>query len=130
MSGSSCARGLGNMAMIFDIIPTLYRPKLARVEAGTPEFDYMLATLVFDLVKKNAMLHMALREYTLHADPGLTRQYLDDVRALEPLGQDYQALAHETESQMLRSVEACVADHRALAEMVERWNRADGDMQV
>ncbi|MDP2956172.1 MAG: hypothetical protein Q8N53_07110 [Longimicrobiales bacterium] len=125
MSGSSCERALGNMAMLFDIIPTIHRPKLERVEAGTPAFDYMLATLVFDLAKKNAMLHKALREYSLHADPALTRQYLDDVRALEPLGQDYEALAHATERQMLRSVAECVADHRALGEMLERWNSED-----
>ena len=125
MSGSSYERALGNMAMLFDIIPTIARPKLARVQAGTPEFDYMLATLIFDLAKKNAMLHKALREYSLHADPALTRQYLDDVRALQGLEQDYEALARATETQLLRSVAECAADHRTLGEMLERWNPED-----
>lgn len=118
----TCERALGTMAMLFDIIPTLDRPKLERVEAGTAEFDYMLATLVFDLAKKNAMLHKALRRFALHADPEITAQYLNDIRTLETLDQDYEALAHETEAQLLRSVSESVDDHRALAEMLERWD--------
>jgi hypothetical protein len=118
----NCARALGTMAAVLDIIPTTNREKLSRVDAGTAQFDYMLATLVFDLVKKNAMLHKALREFALQADPDITRQYVDDIRAIEELDQDYEALAHLTESQMLRSISETMADHMTLAEMVVRWD--------
>lgn len=126
----TCERALGTMAMLWDIIPTLDRPKLARVAAGTPEFDYMLATLVFDLVKKNAMLHKALREFALHADPEAARQYLDDIRRCDELGQDYEALARETEEQMLRTISESMDDHRTLAEMVERWNTPESGAET
>ena len=116
------AKALGNLAMLWDIIPTRHRPKLGAVEAGTPEFDYMLATLVFDLIKKNALAVKALRSYLLHADPELTRIVLHDVRALEPLGQDYEALAHATHERMLEAVAEVTDDHLQLGEMVLRWH--------
>jgi hypothetical protein len=113
----------GDLAMGFDIIPTFFRPKLARVEAGTAEFDYMLATILFDLVKKNALIHKALRKYILHADPDLTRRVLADVRSLEPLEQDYQALAQATESLMLQAIEEVADDHILLGDIVDRWDQ-------
>jgi hypothetical protein len=113
---------LGNLAMIWDIMPTRLRPKLGVVEAGTPEFDYMLAAIVFDLVKKNALAVKLLRSYLLHADPEITRSVLEDVRALEPLEQDYEALAHATHERMLAVVAEVLDDHIQLGDMVLRWH--------
>ncbi|MEQ8330008.1 MAG: hypothetical protein RH859_06015 [Longimicrobiales bacterium] len=118
------SQALGNLAMIFDIIPTRNRPKLSEVQAGTPEFDYMLASIVFDMAKKNALAHMALRRFILHADPELTRRILHDMDALEALGQDYGALAEATEASMLEAVGESYEDHLRLGRMVVRW--ADG----
>ena len=113
---------LADLAIIFDITPTGARPKMAEVQAGTAEFDYMLATLVFDLVKKQALAHKVLRKYVLHADPALTRRILADVDAYEPLGQDYKQLAEATEARMLAALSEVVDDHIDLARVVTRWD--------
>ena len=120
-------RALGDLAMIFDIIPTVHRPKMAPdgpVDPGTPEFDLMLATIVFDLAKKQALAHKALRSYLLHADPELTERIIRDVRELEPYDQDYATLARLTEAKMLEAVEEVAEDHIELAMILARW--ADG----
>jgi hypothetical protein len=122
----SCCSALGDLAMIFDIIPTVYRSKLDVVEAGTADFDYMLAAILFDVVKKNALAHKALRGYLLHADPDLTRRVLDDVRSLEEFGQDYEALAHATEERMLEAVGEVADDHVELADLLLRWQDGGG----
>lgn len=119
---SSVETALGNLAFIIDIIPTRGRPKLGTVEPGTPEFDYMLATLVFDMAKKNAWMHKALRKFALHADPDVAREVLADVRAMEEHGQDYEALAHATERRMLEAINEVVDDHVRLGEVVVRWD--------
>lgn len=118
----SVERTLGTMAILFDIIPTFTRPKLEEVEAGTPAFDYMLATLVFDLVRKQAYLHEALREYALHADPEVAGRFLREVEELEAYDQDYEALAPRTEELMLDAIEDTKDDHLALAKMLVRWH--------
>jgi hypothetical protein len=117
-----CNREFGDMAMIFDIIMTRARPKLSVVEAGTAEFDYMLAALVFDLARKNALLHKALRKHLLHADPDVAREVLSAVERSEELGQDYEALARLSEELMLRAVGEVVDDHLELARTVVRWD--------
>jgi hypothetical protein len=119
---SSFNRALGNLAMWFDIIPTFDRPKLAEVEAGTAEFDYMLATILFDLVKKNALLHKALREFALHADPELTARYLADVQEYSAYEQDYASLAPLVEQKMLDAISEGLEDHMTLAKMVARFD--------
>ncbi len=68
------------------------------------------------------MLHKALREFALHVDPEVTREYLGDLRRMDALGQDYEALAREPEQQMLRAITESMDDHRTLAEMAERWS--------
>jgi hypothetical protein len=122
----SVNRALGDIAMWFDIIPTWFRRKLRRdeegVEAGTAEFDYMLATILFDVVKKNALMHKALRQFALHADPALTQRYLADLHEYEELGQDYEQLAYLAEEKMLEAIEESFDDHLDLAEMVLRFN--------
>lgn len=124
MSNHTTNEALGNMAVLFDLIPTLFRSKLGAVEPGTPEFDLMLAALLFDIVKKRALAHRALRKYMLHADPELTRQILADMRetAHAEEAQDYSALAETTHEQMLRVLREVAGDHRELAEIVERWS--------
>lgn len=121
---------LGDLAMIFDIIPTFERSKLEAVEPGTPEFDYMLATLVFDLVKKNALAHKVLRGFLLHADPEVTRVVLKDIRDLEDMGQDYEALARATEKRMLEVVGEIAHDHVQIAEILTRWHGDDGESTI
>jgi hypothetical protein len=110
-----------SLAVVYDITPTGARPKLAEVEAGTPEFDYMLATLVFDLVKKQALAHKVLRKFVLHADPEITRRVLADHDAYEPMGQDYKRLAEATEERMLAAIDEVLEDHVDLARVVVRW---------
>ncbi|HUP51679.1 MAG TPA: hypothetical protein VM198_04340 [Longimicrobiales bacterium] len=121
-----CSRHFGDVAMIVDIIITRARPKLSAVEAGTAEFDYMLAALVFDLARKNALLHKALRKHLLHADPDLTREVLSAVDQFEALGQDYQALARTSEELMLRAVDEVLDDHMQMGRTVVRWDEESG----
>lgn len=127
MSDHTLNEALGNLALLFDITPTRGRSKLNPVEPGTPEFDQMLATIVFDLVKKRALAHRYLRQYMLHADPELTRRVLEEVRELEAAegdgeDPDYGALMVVAHDQMIRALREVVEDHRALAETVERWD--------
>ncbi|RMH18873.1 MAG: hypothetical protein D6701_05655 [Gemmatimonadetes bacterium] len=109
-----------NVAMFMDIIPTRARPKLARVEAGTAEFDYMLAALLFDLLRKSVYLHRALRDACLGADPTLTQRNLREIRQLDALGQDYQAIAYAAEEMLLAAVADTADDHLTMAELVCR----------
>ncbi len=124
MSNHTTNEALGNLAVLFDLIPTIFRPKLSAVEPGTPEFDLMLAAILFDIVKKRALAHRALRKYMLHADPELTREILADMRETADAeeAQDYATLAEITHEQMLRVLREVADDHRELAEMVERWS--------
>lgn len=124
MSSHDTNQDLGNLALLFDLIPTFFRSKLNAVEPGTAEFDLMLATILFDVVKKRALAHRVLRRYMLHADPDLTREILSDLREMAEAeeAQDYAALAETTHDQMLRVLHDVVHDHRELAEMVERWS--------
>lgn len=122
MSDGSVHCVLGDLGMIFDITPTWARSKLGTVEPGTPEFDYMLATLVFDLVKKNALAHKVLRGFLLHADPEVTRVVLKDIRDQQDMGQDYEALARATEKRMLEVVGEVADDHVQIAELLTRWH--------
>lgn len=125
MSMSSHERLLGTLALLFDLRPTRGRPILPDVEPGTPEFDCMLAALLFDVIKKRALTHRVLRKYMLHADPALTREILSDLRELDDAedARDYEALMWGLHDQMNRAVSEVSEDHVLLAEIVERWSQ-------
>jgi hypothetical protein len=93
-------------------------------EPGTRAFDLMLATLVFDLVRKSVYLHRALRAYLLHADPELTARCMDEARQIDDAAedQDYEALAVLTHDLMIQALRDTPADdHKTIGEIVERW---------
>lgn len=115
----------GTLALLYDIIPTREREKTNPVEPGTPEFDMMLATLLFDVIKKRVLAHKYLSRYMLHADPEVTRRVLADMRELEVAEgdteePDYATLMPIAHRKMIEALQEVVEDHRHLAELVER----------
>jgi hypothetical protein len=117
----SVGRALGTIAVVSDGGITRDRPKLTGVQPGTPEFDLMLATLVFDLCRKMAYIHEAARPFALQADPEITHRVMQEFRDADAFGQDYAQLAPFAHELMLRAIRRSLDDHIALMEMVERW---------
>ena len=84
-------------------------PKLARVEVGTPEAYYLIATYCFDLERKLEYLTKVARPFAQYMPQDLAQEIDEDTAAINADGLSWQQRAIAAEAIMIRLHEENVA---------------------
>jgi hypothetical protein len=102
-AGSAVSAALGSISLAADRPVRRNLEKLAGLQPGTAEFDWMLATYCFDLARKLEYICKATLDYAPQADRQLARQVFTDNEAINENGLSWEARARRAE-QILRNL--------------------------
>lgn len=94
---------LGSISLAANTPVRRQRLKLEGLEAGTPEFDWMLATYCFDLARKLEYVCKATLDYAPQGDGQFAGQILRHNDAINEDGISWEARARRAE-QILRDL--------------------------
>ena len=83
-------------------VPKKDSDKLAKLNVGEPEFQFMLATYCFNLSRRLQYLAKAAAPFAANMPPELAREILADNEQINEEGISWKERAHRAEKIMLR----------------------------